>query len=129
MRALVIDDELVSRKKLQRILRHVGQSEAVDNGQAGLELFRQAWDNDKPYDLICLDLNMPGMSGWEVLAELRRNEDEMELGPLARTKVVMVTIQSDPQSVAESKAAGCDDYIIKPFNPQRILEKIEKLFV
>ena len=128
MRMLVIDTDQVSRKKVQRIFRHRGESSAVDTGEAGLDLFRQAWENVEPFDLICMDVNIADLTWREILAVIRQTEDEMGLGPLARAKVIMATFSSDPASVAEAKAAGCDDYIVKPFNPQTFLERIDRLF-
>lgn len=128
MRMLIIDADLVSRKKIQRIFKHLGDSVAVSDGEAGLESFRQAWQRDEPFDLICLDVNVSGLAWQDSLAAIRQMEDDMELGSLARVKVVMVSSLSDPASVAEAKAAGCDDYIVKPINPQAFLERIDRLF-
>ena len=128
MRMLVIDADLISRKKIHRIFRHLGESVTVSDGEAGLESFRQAWQQDEPFDLICLDVNMSGLNWRDTLAAVRQMENDMELGPLARVKVVMVSSLSAPASVAEAKAVGCDDYIVKPINPQAFLERIDRLF-
>jgi PleD family two-component response regulator len=75
-----------------------------------------------------VDVNIPGLAWRDVLAAIRKMENDMELGPLARVKVVMVSSLSGPDSVAEARDAGCDDYIVKPINPQIFLERIDRLF-
>ena len=64
---LVVDDELVSRKKMQAILRNIGDCQAVNSGKEALALFRDALASGNNYDLICLDIDMPEMDGITVL--------------------------------------------------------------
>ena len=128
MRILIVDDELVSRKKLEAILSSFGETLAVEDGAEALRAFKLAWEEFRPFDLVCLDINMPMLSGKEVLVRIRALEEEMMLGRLARVKIVMTTAQSDPKSVTEAMKAGCDDYVIKPYNPGKIKMKISQLF-
>lgn len=128
MRILIVDDELVSRKKLEVILSSFGETLAVESGAEALTAFEGAWEEFKPFDLICLDINMPEMDGKQVLTQIRQLEEDMTLGGQARARIVMATALSDPGSVTEAMASGCDDYVVKPFQPAKIKEKITRLF-
>ena len=72
-----------------------------------------------PPDLVLLDVRMPKMSGLEVCRELRA-------GPLTATvPIIMLTARSRPQDLEQGYAAGATDYIIKPFSPRDLLERVE----
>ena len=67
MRILVVDDELVSREKMKRIMSSLGECDEVTSGQDALKAFMDASAEQKQYDLITLDISMPEMDGTEVL--------------------------------------------------------------
>jgi two-component system, chemotaxis family, chemotaxis protein CheY len=127
MKTLVVDDELVSRNKMQKIMESYGESEAVDNGHTAITTFRQALENRLPFDLITLDISMPDMDGTEVLFEMREIEEERNIPREKQVKILMVTSHSDKDTVVTSIQAECDDYIVKPFNKEIISEKIGKI--
>ena len=67
MKILVVDDELVSRKKMQKIMELVGECVVAENGTDAVAAFKEAIENESPFDLISLDIAMPDMSGIEAL--------------------------------------------------------------
>ena len=74
---------------------------------------------DHPPDLVLLDVRMPRMSGIEVCRELRA-------GPLAETvPIIMLTARSRPQDLEQGYAAGATEYIVKPFSPQGLQDRVE----
>ena len=127
MRSLIADDELVSRKKLKKILDSVSECMAVENGRAAVEEFNQAWSRGQPYDLVCLDISMPVMDGLDVLFELRKTESELGVQKEKPARVLMITSHSDQDSVVTAIQAGCDDYLVKPFERFGVIEKIKSL--
>ena len=127
MKILVVDDELVSRKKMQKIMDSLGECEPVESGSSAISAFKTAWENGRPFDLITLDVSMPEMDGTEVLYEIREIEKEKKVPRDKQVKIMMVTSHSDKETVTTSIQAGCDDYIIKPFERKTVIEKLEKI--
>ena len=127
MRALVVDDELVSRAKLKKILEGSGQCDCVADGSQALGLIATALDQGRPYDLVTLDVAMPSMGGMDVLIQLRQLERTRPDGPNGASKVLMVTAHAERALVAECLQHGCDDYLIKPFKPEEIKRKLRIL--
>ena len=126
MKILVVDDDPVSRKMLQKIMSSFGECEEVENGKAAMKSFEQSLENDTPFDLITLDIIMPEMDGIDALNRIRELETEKGVPLEKRAKIFMVTSNSDEDTVTASAKAGCDDYIVKPFNKEVVLAKLKK---
>ena len=127
MRVLVVDDELVSRKKMQKIMGAFGECIAVTSGEAALNAFREAIANGEPFDLITLDVSMPRMDGTEVLYEMRKIEKQRKTPRGSWSKIIMVTAQTDKETVTLCIQVGCDSYITKPFDRAIITKKLVEL--
>ena len=114
MRSLICEDEFGCRKILLRMLSELGECDVAAKGDEALDAYVEAQQRGKPYDLICLDIMLPNLSGQEILREIRRHEEAHGIGGLDRVKIIMTTGLSDPQTVLESFREGCEGYIIKP---------------
>ena len=125
MRILVVDDEVVSRKKMMKSVSDLGTCEGVQNGSAAISAVRTALEEWKLYDLITLDISMPDISGTEVLSNIRKLETERGLDDEERATIFMVTSHSDVETV-KACVGKCNGYIIKPFNKEVIMEKLKK---
>ncbi len=103
---LVVDDEIISRRVIGHSLEKAGlKSSAVSHPDEALKLLQE-----NPYDLVFLDVEMPGMNGFELCKRLRAM-------PLhAKTPVIFVTALSGFESRAKSSLSGGDDFIGKPFS-------------
>lgn len=126
MKILVVDDELVSRKKMIKIISEFGRVDAVKNGKAAVSSVKTALEDRKLYDFITLDISMPDISGTEVLSTIRRLEDERGLSDEEKAKILMVTSHSDVETV-KACVGKCDGYVIKPFNKEVMVEKMKKI--
>lgn len=126
MKILVVDDELVSRKKMMKIVTDFGQCEGVTNGKAAVSAVKTSLEDWKPYSLITLDISMPDISGTEVLTLIRELEDERGLATEEKAKILMVTSHSDIDTV-KACIGKCDGYVIKPFNKEALVEKLKKI--
>jgi len=127
MRILTADDELVSRKLMEKIMTNYGECEAVASGQAAIEAFKTAWHNWIPFDLITLDISMPDINGLDVLYQIRSLENEKNVRANKRVIVIMVTASSDKDTIVTAVQAGCNEYIAKPFDRETIAKKLIKL--
>lgn len=116
MRALVVDDSRAQRAFLKRMLIGLGFDviEAED-GQRGLERLKTAG----PFELVLVDWNMPVMTGIDFV---RRATSE---GGITTTKLVMVTSETGTERVVEALQAGAHEYIMKPFSPDVLAQKLE----
>ena len=127
LKSLVVDDDFISRTKMGTILAELGECKSVDNGREAVELFETAINSNSPYDLITLDITMPDMDGTEVLFTIRDFENMKNIPLENQVKVLMVTSHADKDNYITCHQAGCNDYIVKPFDAKSINHKIEEI--
>ncbi len=114
MRILVVEDEPRLLSSLAKALREEGY--AVDPAEAGDVGLYKAENYD--YDVIVLDVMLPGLDGWEVLARLRKKK---------QTPVLMLTARDAPRDRVRGLDTGADDYLVKPFDLPELLARIRAL--
>jgi two-component system chemotaxis response regulator CheY len=127
MKTLIVEDDFVSRRLMQVILSPYGICHLAVNGREAVDAFVMACEENDPYDLICLDIMMPEMDGHEVLREVRRLEDQRGVCGLEGVKVIMITALSDPRTIMTAFKEQCEDYLIKPIEKFKLLDKVRKL--
>ena len=115
MRALTVDDSKVVRRLVGKVLGDLGfdVAEAGNGEEALLHLLQYGGP-----DLIVLDWNMPEMGGLEFLTRMRKMDRFRE------AKVIMLTARNDLPSVEKAINAGANEYLMKPFAPDALAEKI-----
>ena len=117
-RVLVVEDNVVNRELAVTFLRRWGCS--VDTAENGLAAVEKA--AARAYDLILMDLQMPQLSGIEATSRIRRNLR----GPNARTLIIAFTATNPEDNLADVDAAGFDDYIAKPIDPEKLRTTLER---
>lgn len=127
MKTLIAEDELAYSQILQQILSRYGTCETVSNGTEALEAFHAAARSNNRYDLICLDIMMPGMNGHQVLKEIRKHEEADGIGGFDAVKVIMITALDDPKNIIESFKGQCEAYLVKPFSQQTLIQKLRDM--
>ncbi|MBW8011724.1 MAG: response regulator transcription factor [Chloroflexi bacterium] len=111
---LIVDDEEASRRSLKEILRLEGYTvSALASGKEAVEVL-----NNDEFDMMLLDLKMPGMSGLEVL------DQAVQITP--NTKIIMLTAHGSLESAIEALRQGAHDYILKPAAPNDIIASVER---
>jgi two-component system, OmpR family, response regulator len=115
MRILLIDDEPEVRVLISAWFEKAGHD--LDWRASGEEGLRQA--ARRSYDAIILDIRMPGLDGFEVLAALRKAEN--------RTPVMMLTSLTDEEDIIDALGTGADGYMTKPFSPAELEARVEAL--
>ncbi len=117
MRALIVDDSKAMRIYLRRILAPLGFE--IVEGRTGREGLLQL--REQKVDVVLLDWNMPEMSGLELLQEMRAEPG------LSGICVMMVTTESDLRELSRALETGANEYVMKPFTPEIILDKLALL--
>lgn len=113
-RILIVDDDEIVSFVLKRALDNLGwQAVMVGNGAAGIEAYREG-----SYDVVLLDLNMPGLDGFAVLEKLREIDREVI--------VVIMTAYNSTEKVVRAMRAGAFDYLSKPFEIEHLTVVLEK---
>jgi two-component system chemotaxis response regulator CheY len=114
---MVIDDSKAMRTVLVRMLSTCGYEEIIE-ATNGVDAFRQIRDHGSP-DVVLVDWNMPEMTGIEFVRRIRSS------GMLDEAAVVMVTSETAMEKVTEALESGADEYLMKPFTIDALLEKLE----
>lgn len=125
MRSLIVEDEFTSRKILSTLLAPYGEVHVAVNGMEAIAAFQIAYAEQAPYDLVCLDIMMPGMDGRDVLKKIRALEEQWGIGGLHGAKVIMTTALGDKESIFQAFRSGCEAYIVKPIQRLHLIEQLE----
>jgi two-component system, chemotaxis family, chemotaxis protein CheY len=115
MQILIVDDYKTMLRIIGNLLKQLGFSnidEATDGGMALGKL------REKSYGLVISDWNMEPMTGLQLLKEVRADEK------LKTTPFIMITAESKTENVVTAKAAGVNNYIVKPFNAETLKKKL-----
>ncbi|MDC7233817.1 MAG: response regulator [Spirochaetales bacterium] len=119
MRALIVDDDFISRKLMLKYLRAYCECDVAISGDEARTAFQLAWTEQTPYDVIYLDIVIPGQNGLEVLKYIR--EYEVGRGITDSAKVIMVSGLDDQNQVKNAYQFECDSYLIKPITHDKVL--------
>lgn len=115
-RILIVDDSRTSRKILKELLEEAGHEvvgEAV-NGEEGFLKFKEL----KP-DVVTMDITMPVMDGLESLECIKKEDED--------AKVIMITAAGQKEKMVQAIKEGADEFISKPYEPEQVLDALEKI--
>ncbi len=120
IKILVVDDFSTMRRIIKNLLRDLGFQNIVeaDDGKTALPILKQG-----TIEFLVTDWNMPGMTGIELIAEVRKDPK------LAHIPILMVTAEAKREQIIAAAQAGVNGYVVKPFTATVLKEKIEKIFV
>lgn len=119
MKILIVDDFSTMRRIIKNLLRDLGftNTHEADDGLTALPMLKNG-----DFDFLVTDWNMPGMTGIDLLKEIRSDQS------LASLPTLMVTAEAKRDQIVEAAQAGVNGYVVKPFTAQVLKEKIEKIF-
>ncbi len=113
---LIVEDEVDLALGVRDALQHAGfETEVLHDGKLALSRLRQA-----RFDLLVLDLMLPGMNGLDLLRELRKDRSDI--------RVLVLTALSDEEDLLAGFQAGADDYMAKPFSPRELVARVDAQF-
>ena len=115
---LIVDDSPTMRRIIKNTLERLGHRESVEAGN-GKEALQQL--EEHPINFIITDWNMPEMNGLEFVTELRTTPE------YAKIPVLMITTRGMKDDVLQAVQAGVNNYVVKPFTPETLEQKMNKL--
>ena len=110
---LLVEDGIDNQRLISVVLRKVGATvEIRDNGQTGLECALEAWQDDAPFDVILMDMQMPVLDGYSAASQLRERGYPFP--------IIALTAHAMAGDRERTITAGCDDYVTKPVDRSRL---------
>jgi two-component system chemotaxis response regulator CheY len=121
---LVVDDMATMRKVIGKELRNLGATQVVEaiDGSNAKTLLEEAATKNQPFQFIISDWNMPNLSGLELLRFCRSHPVYKNIAFL------LVTAEAEVTQVSEAITSGVDSYVVKPFTPAALAEKVGGVF-
>jgi len=116
MKVLLVDDSKTMRNIERKALSALGDVECADAGDGVEALACIAAQG--PFDLVIIDWNMPNMDGITLIGKIRATDK--------RTPLVMCTTESEKMRVMEALKAGANNYVVKPFTPEALIERVRQ---
>lgn len=115
IKILIVDDELVSRMKLQKIMDSFGECKLAENGEDALKIAL----SENPPNMLLLDIMMPGMDGFEVCRRLKADPKTKDI------PVIFLTAHTEIESITRGFQLGAVDYITKPFHEAEVKARVK----
>jgi len=122
MRTLIVDSDPADCKLLQPILADFGECRTAHSGNEAITVVRKALSDGEPFELITIDIALSDMDGTEALFEIRDMEEEWEREGAV---IIMAATLADRAAIATAYSAGCDDYVLKPFDGKGIIKRLK----
>lgn len=123
LKVLIVDDNITNRRILEGQLRNlVDQIVCADSGRNALFELSKAYNDGRPYDLMLLDIQMPGMDGWDVARKMRENSN------FSTTKIFVMSSVADNIDQSERQRLNVTAFMAKPVTYQELLDELFHLF-
>ncbi len=117
MRVLVVDDSRSMRNIVRKVLTSLENTEVIEASD-GVEALTAISGAAEGFDLMLIDWNMPNMDGFALVTKVREKN--------RRTPLIMVTTEAEKSRVIDAIKAGVNNYVVKPFTPDALLDKIRQ---
>lgn len=127
MRILIVEDDFASRKFMLRFLSQYGECDITVDGTEAVEAFGMVLDTEEGYDLICLDIMMPGVDGYQALKRIREIENRKGIPKEKAVKIIMTTALNEKKNVTKAFDLGCTAYAGKPIDLEKFKNVLRKL--
>ncbi|NDY72732.1 response regulator [Desulfobacter hydrogenophilus] len=127
MKILIVDDENISRNILLSKMTHMGTCVAVTNAKEALAELDKAKAENQPFNVITLDVSMPGMGGQELLELIRKKEDQNKIPKKDRVKIIMITARMNLGTINACIRRGCNGYLTKPVSQVQLIQSLSQM--
>ena len=127
MRILIAEDDFASRKFMMRFLQKYGECDVTVDGMEAVDAFLMALEAGEGYDLVCLDIMMPELDGYQALKAIRDIEKEKGIKDEDASKIIMTTALNEGRNVTKAFELGCVAYAGKPIDQEKFESVLRKL--
>lgn len=127
MRILIAEDDFASRKFMLRFLSQYGECDVTVDGMEAVDAFLMALEAGESYDLVCLDIMMPELDGYQALKAMRDIEKEKGVPVNQSAKIIMTTALNEGRNVTKAFELGCVAYAGKPIDQEKFENVLRKL--
>lgn len=128
MKILIVEDDFLTRSLLSTLLSEYGVCHVTADGDQALAAVKKAYAEHSPYDLICLDIVMPGRDGQQTLDDIRTIEEFHGVSGLEACKVIMITALADSENIMRAFHQGkCEAYLTKPLDRDKLFSLLREL--
>lgn len=127
MKILIAEDDFASRKFMLRFLQKYGECDITVDGMEAVDAFMIALDENEGYDLVCLDIMMPALDGYQALKAMRDIEKERKIPEEKRAKIIMTTALNEGRNVSKAFELGCVAYAGKPIDQEKFENVLRKV--
>ena len=119
IKILIADDHTIVREGIKQILAEMPEVTVTDEARNGQEVLQNVWDKD--YDIVLLDITMPGRSGLDVLKQLKNDKPAL--------KILILSMHPEEQYAIRAFKAGAFGYLTKESSPNELIEAIRKVSI
>ena len=128
LRVLVVEDDIVAQKMMVDYMMPHGDCDIAIDGEEAIRAFRLSLEDNRPYDLILMDIMMPNINGMDALQKIRELENDIGVVGPSEVKVIMTTALGDPKTVVSSYyKSGATSYLVKPIGKEQLLNEVRNL--
>lgn len=127
MKILLAEDDFVTRKFMSKFLSKYGECDVTVDGMEAVDAYMMALEDDDPYNLVCLDIMMPVMDGYQALVEIRNLEKAHNVPEERQAKIIMATALNEEKNVKMAFDLGCTVYSGKPIDQVKFEQALKKL--
>ena len=127
MKILIAEDDFASRKFMLRFLQKFGECDITVDGLEAVDAFLIALEAGEGYDLVCLDIMMPALDGYQALKAIRDIEKEKQIPEEKRMKIIMTTALNEGRNVSKAFELGCVAYAGKPIDQEKFENVLRKI--
>lgn len=127
MKILLAEDDFATRKFMAGFLSKYGECDITVDGMEAVDAFMMALEDGEPYDLVCLDIMMPALDGYQALKAIRNIEQERKIPEEEQAKIIMTTALNESTNVNRAFDLGCVGYAGKPIDQAKFETVLKKL--
>lgn len=127
MKILIAEDDFASRNAIKNFLKQFGECDITVDGSEAIDAYMMALEMGEHYDLVCLDVMMPVMDGYQALKGIRDLEKSKGITGKNAAKIIMTTALNEERNVKKAFEMGCTVYCAKPIDLDKLKKALEKL--